>query len=210
MLLQRALTKQTHSEESIRSLINNTRYSDVVVGEKSTSDPKINAKEASAIVQKSHKATMDAIDEVFNLRRAIARTNAETIVEIPKLGTMSIADAIIYRRQILPLLKVYSSELQRSQVRALKMFEANQEVYNSNIHAMTDAFSKDKMESANQPVGNLIESIIEMNAINKPTLLDNSKNLEELNALINFLEEELDSILSIANATTPVIGYTTK
>lgn len=200
MNLQRALTKQTLSNSTIANHLYNTKFTGVSVGDK-IEGTNIKTADFANEHKTVHQSTMDKIQEVFKLRQDIQRKNMETVVHIKELGgDITVADAIIYRQHILPLLESYYSTLRNHQNDAVKTFAKAEERYNTSVDNMVQMSSRENGGKA--LTQDEVNVILKLNTGRKPTMFSQEDNLEELRKLIEFLREELDATLSVVNATT--------
>jgi len=204
MNIQRGLTRLSNSESRLDEKLRDAKLGGVSV-KGIMAGTMIKEEDFKKEFEGSHQSIMDTIQDVFKLRSAIQRTNMNTIVNIPELGgDITIADAIIYRQHILPLLESYASTLAYTTQQTATTFARAQEQYQNNIDNTIKSMNHNGDKTLTQDEINLI---LKMNESMDPVLYTNNSNLYELRKMIAFLKEELDAVLSVNNALTEIENY---
>ena len=175
----RTLTSLKNFDKTFRQSISESKFAFVSRGGKDTRSGKLlnEVKEEQTLLIKS---SLDKIDDVFNKRCAIAQANLTQQVTIGKM-TMSLAEAMIYKNHVLPLI----IEL-RDRIKAdnrLASIEYNK--YDNDFVTL----SKDKYAA----------DVISLKPLFEPVLHSIDAELEDLNTRIDFFENELDSLLNEIN-----------
>lgn len=204
MNIQRGLTRLSNSEDRLDEKMRNAKLGGVSI-KGIIAGTTIKEEDFKKEFEGSHQSIMDTIQDVFKLRSAIQRTNMNTIVNIPELGgDITIADAIIYRQHILPLLETYASILAYNTQQTANVFARAQDQYQTNIENTIKSMNHNGDKPLSQDEINLI---LKMNESMVPVMYTNNGNLEELRKKITFLKEELDAVLSVNNALTEIENY---
>lgn len=187
--VQRALTKIKNYSVETNKLFN-LDYSAVYSNGRNI---KTGVKIAEDTVEpkKSLQTATDTIRHLFDLKRAVHASNNVEVVNIPHVGKVTLAEAIIYKNSILPELANLHATLVNDQKRALDKFNRELENYDQTVLSIK---GNDKYTEV------VKQALLEELETNKPTMKGLTNEINEMKETIDYLTLELDIILSEKNA----------
>lgn len=179
--VSRALIALKHFNLNIARRISENTYAFVENNSKdiTTGKPAAEVKKQSRADLQSIK---DSIEDAFQKKCKINTINNATNVVVAG-RTMTITEALIYRQNAIPHLKQLLSELTSQNSRATRTYQQEQQKWAK--------FAEDKSE-------------VDLAALAKtfqPTLYNVDEEIEKLQEVIRFFDEELDSVLTETNPT---------
>ena len=146
------------------------------------------------------QSVKDLITERANIKKAIVKSNADTVVEVGDLK-MTVAEAIEYKTSIEYEKRLLQS-LRRSKAAAEKgkiSHEARLDREVSNVIGKLAESGKDNLSEEQK---NFTESYRQMNEAVIIDPIDIDKQISELETKIDSFEQNIDVTLSVSNATT--------
>lgn len=208
MNMQRALKRAkdfTPSQESsgaFAEFLNKqtTLFSGVTIDGK-TIDGVMTEKEMIERIKTSHQSAEDQLTNFFNLKTGILWTNMKTKVEVGVLGELTVMEAVVYRDNVLPLLKAYVNQIESEHRQAVQVNVKLLEKYEQRLDTMVKNSSGDGKTITKEEVA-VLEGLC---ANSKPTLHVDMAQLDSLKLRIRTIEEDLDVALSSSNALTGLL-----
>lgn len=181
MSVSRALIAIKHFGANIQQRIAENTYAFVVNNNVDilTGKPvEVARKESRAGLQ----SIRDSIEDAFDKKCKINAANNQTQVKVAG-RTMSITEALIYRQHALPHLRTLLAELTKQQGSAARLYQSE------NVKWSKLAEGKDQ------------STISTLSATFEPTLHSVEDQIKELQEVIRYFDEELDSVLTETNPT---------
>lgn len=179
MSVSRALIALKHFSTNIQSRIGENLYAfvennklDIQTG-KTAVDVK---KQARASLQ----SVRDSIEDSFQKKCKINTVNSKTLVQVAG-RSMTITEALIYRQHALPHLRTLLAELNRQNSSATRLYQSEQQKWAK--------LAEGKDERALEALAETFQ----------PSLFSAEDQIKELNEVIRFFDEELDSVLTETN-----------
>lgn len=148
------------------------------------------------------KSIKDKIDHIFKLRKAIQRSNMENVVEVPHLGTMSIADVIIYRQTTLPHVIAVAEKLTSQYNDVVRKYEQSHSVWVKDLNEAIGKINSNKNDDSSAGSSDYHKALINEIEKREPKIVFDKENHTKYVELVEFFKEELDIILSEHNAST--------
>lgn len=150
-------------------------------------------KEYRDLLENYKTSIMDQLDQEFIVRKAIAESNAKTII---KFGTrvMTIADALLFKQHIIPKYKAIINEAQKWERSAQNTYNEEYRNYERQIVSYTENLK----DTDNTEILNSLEKQF------KPEMISSAEWIKELEETVSSFEMELDAVLSESNAITQI------
>lgn len=146
------------------------------------------------------QSVKDLIAERANIKKAIVKSNSETIVDVG--GTkMTVAEAIEYKTSIEYEKRLLQS-LRRSKAEAEDAKSMHETKLAIEVNNVIGKLAESGKENLSEEQKNFTESYRQMNEAVIIDPIDICKQIDELEAKIENFEQNIDVALSIANATT--------
>ena len=162
--------------------------------------------EYKATIKSKHQSIVETIEHLDKISRAIAKTNANTIITIGNLE-MTIAEMLTYEKTILPLKAQLLEKLTSEYNNVTKNHQLALDIYQNSLNTyIQEMFSKREKSSIKHEETKAAQEQYEQN--NKPKLvdpLDIKKVIDELQNEIETFEREVDKKKTLINATTKII-----
>ena len=146
------------------------------------------------------QSVKDLIKERANIKKAIVKSNSETIVNVGDMK-MTVAEAIEYKTSI---------EYEKRLLQSLRRSKAEAEAGKTNhelrlekeLNNVIGKLAESGKENLSEEQKNFTESYRQMNEAVIVDPIDICKQIEELETKIENFEQNIDVALSVANATT--------
>lgn len=156
------------------------------------------------VIRASYNKVDDLMSRYNAIKKAVTLSNAATTVEIQgKIYT--IAEAIWMKNHGVEYQKVYLSTLRGQYNKAQASITKNNDALDKNAEAyVTSMFGSKESKTANAEVENAKKTYIQNNTM---VLVDPGKIIERMEALeaeIAAFEADVDSAISVSNATTTI------
>lgn len=187
MTVSRALTWLKHFVPKWSEQINK-RAADVIVNGRSMMHGQSEADVTAELVA-THQSIVHQVNAVYEKRKAINKSNQETLVTIGG-EEYTIADAMIYRQHAIPLLEQYVNTANNSINLARRQFADQNGKYQNAVQAQ-----QEPTEASLQSIKSLFE----------PMLITNAAEIEKLVEHIRDFKLEFDAILSEKNSITTIV-----
>ena len=185
MSVSRALIAIKHFNLNIQKRVAEHLYSFV-----ENNGVEINTGKPATELKKQARANLqsvrDSIEDAFTKKCQINAVNNSTKVNVAG-KTMSITEALIYRQHSLPHLRTLLAELTKQNGNATRAYQAE--------NAKWAKLAEGKDEGAVEALAKTFQ----------PSLYSVEEQIKELQEVIRFFDEELDSVLTETNPTL-VIG----
>ena len=181
MSVSRALIAIKHFGLNIQKRISENVYAFV---ENNNLD--INTGKPAAEVKKQARASLqsvrDSIEDAFQKKCQINKVNNATTVNVAG-RSMTITEALIYRQHSLPHLRTLLAELTKQNGNATRLYQAENQKW-TKLSEGKDAVALPALASTFQPV-----------------LYSADEQIKEIQEIIRYFDEELDSVLTETNPT---------
>lgn len=186
MSISRALTWLKHFIPTW-STITAGRWAEVIVNGRSI-ETSMTAEDFQAQLKTQHQSIMDRVNDVYKKREAINAANQKTQIRIGDKD-FTVANAMIYRQHVIPLLERYVADATTSIDRARRMYNEQNNKFQAAVNNQIDLTDA---------------GLASMRMMFEPTIIDNRKEIEELKAHINAFKLDFDALLSEQNSITTI------
>lgn len=182
----RALIKSKHLQTKIESDIQESASKFSFVSSQGKNLVDGTTEDASKIASDtSYQSIIDKINDLFAIRRGLNKVNANNTIKIDCLGKeMTILDALTYRLYAIPKLVTLRDTLKNSNIQSTRR-------YNLELDKASDLIAKLNVVDA--------DSLNALRESHNPKLFSATEKIEKLNTIIDFFNEEFDSIMTEVN-----------
>lgn len=156
--------------------------------------------------EKNTKARLQSIKDLIaeraSIKKAIVKSNAETIVEVGETK-MTVAEAIEYKTSIEYEKKLLQS-LQKSKADAVKLKVSCSVKLDNEINSIIGKIAESGKDNLSEEQKNFTESYRQLNEAVIIDPIDVDKEIAGLETKIDSFEQNIDVALSVSNATTVI------
>lgn len=146
------------------------------------------------------QSVKDLITERANIKKAIVKSNADTVVEVGDLK-MTVAEAIEYKTSIEYEKRLLQS-LRRSKAGVEEGKIAHEARLDREVSNVIGKLAESGKDNLSEEQKNFTESYRQMNEAIIIDPIDIDKQISELETKIDSFEQNIDVALSVSNATT--------
>lgn len=194
-----------------KAKIQKTLFNDVFTGVITEREKETRAAELSALkdsILASAQSTNDNIKRYAAIKAAIIQSNAQTKITIAEGKiTMTVAAAIDFRANIIPMWKDMLNSLSASYKNSMDRIQAHNEQLEIRADASIQQIINSTPNSTSDTQNYLMDyrnKLIEQNEAHLVDPLNIAQKMNEINEMILSMDAEIDAALSVSNAITEI------
>lgn len=194
-----------------KAKIQKTLFNDVFTGVITEREKETRAAELSALKESilaSAQSTNDNIKRYAAIKAAIIQSNAQTKITIAEGKiTMTVAAAIDFRANIIPMWKDMLNSLSASYKNSMDRIQAHNEQLEIRADTSIQQIINSTPNSTSDTQNYLMDyrnKLIEQNEAHLVDPLNITQKMNEINEMILSMDAEIDAALSVSNAITEI------